>query len=503
MSYPRYVPHSTGDGKWTDTDINAVVDHVLAGETVSGYLAYPYSFLVRIIGGKYQAISSTGTLTYGGVDDAGTIDGDDAGAVINAAVAACTTGGTVYIKNGVYTTSTGIVGANGVSLIGEGMGPFEDFAKGTVFDYTGAGKAVDFDECRWFRLENMKIYGANGTGTHGLYLGGAHNDATKTKAVTLSNVTIDSFDYGIQGNTFGPDEGTYIHLYVGNCTLGIDNLSNSRFYGGSIYSCTTGMRFGRAAGASADASIVADALTFSGCTTVFDIIGEQSMNILTLTGCWIEGASKVIDTQNSTAGIYLGDISFDNCVIVSDDVFFDLRDRTCRLKVDNGTLYCNGIGAGTILTDGTSGTYQRVRINTSVGRDNITFTNTNSGLKGWESACIPVFDSIAGYQPGAPIGGTYTSIGHSYQWPLTQYQPVIARACWQWNPGSASGRIRFHSTDDFGETTLSAAGNRYDEVTINAADITNMAVGADFDIQMKDDNSTAPTLYMAWIIYEY
>lgn len=55
MSYPRYVPHSTGDGKWADSDINAVVTHVLAGETVSGYLAYPYSYLVRALaGGVYE-----------------------------------------------------------------------------------------------------------------------------------------------------------------------------------------------------------------------------------------------------------------------------------------------------------------------------------------------------------------------------------------------------------------------------------------------------------------
>ncbi len=87
MSYPRYVPHTTGNGKWDNNDINAVVDHVLAGETVSGFLAYPYSFLVRALaGGVYDAINAVGTRVYGGPDDEGDVDGADPIAVTQTAL---------------------------------------------------------------------------------------------------------------------------------------------------------------------------------------------------------------------------------------------------------------------------------------------------------------------------------------------------------------------------------------------------------------------------------
>jgi hypothetical protein len=99
--YPRYVPHDEGNGKWDNHDVNAVTDHVLAGETVSGFLAYPYSYIVRSLGaGLYDAINAIGTRVYGGADDEGLIDGADLGAVVQAATNA---GSTVIFGDGTFT----------------------------------------------------------------------------------------------------------------------------------------------------------------------------------------------------------------------------------------------------------------------------------------------------------------------------------------------------------------------------------------------------------------
>lgn len=110
MSYPRYVPHSTGSGKWNHNDINAVVDHVLAGATATGYIAYPYSYLIRALaGGVYDAIDSTGNLTYGGADDAGSVDGSQWDTVMRAALADLTAGRTHKEKIILYGNFTGTI----------------------------------------------------------------------------------------------------------------------------------------------------------------------------------------------------------------------------------------------------------------------------------------------------------------------------------------------------------------------------------------------------------
>lgn len=116
MSYPRYVPHSTGDGKWTDADINAVTAHVLAGATADGSFAYPASYVIRVITGVYDAVNAAGQVVYGGTTDEGGVDGDDASAVIQAALE---TKGMIFLKNGTYTINTSIALRDGCRLTGE------------------------------------------------------------------------------------------------------------------------------------------------------------------------------------------------------------------------------------------------------------------------------------------------------------------------------------------------------------------------------------------------
>jgi hypothetical protein len=85
MSYPRAYPISTGEAL-DERDYKALRDRY-SGITLNGVRSYPYTFIIRINGGKYEAINSTHDLVYGGTDDAGTIDGDSLSAVLNACLA--------------------------------------------------------------------------------------------------------------------------------------------------------------------------------------------------------------------------------------------------------------------------------------------------------------------------------------------------------------------------------------------------------------------------------
>lgn len=137
MSYPRYVPHSTGDGKWTDSDINAVVAHVLAGESVSGYLAFPYAYIIRNTAGVYDAINNVGTQVYGGADDAGSVDGGDADAVRAAVITALVAAGGGLIKYGAGSFEFNATLDVGNNIVEEGCG------EATQFLWTGTGAAPD------------------------------------------------------------------------------------------------------------------------------------------------------------------------------------------------------------------------------------------------------------------------------------------------------------------------------------------------------------------------
>jgi hypothetical protein len=96
MTYPRKWAVATAAGDHLkDLDWDSMVD-AANGMTVAGGITiqYPYSFIVRNVGGVYDAINSNGVLTYGGSSDVGGVDGADASAVIQTAMNGLTAGRT-------------------------------------------------------------------------------------------------------------------------------------------------------------------------------------------------------------------------------------------------------------------------------------------------------------------------------------------------------------------------------------------------------------------------
>jgi hypothetical protein len=81
MSLPAKYPPQVTPASW-----NAMVD-AANGMDLSGYtLEYSFNYIVRNVGGVYDAINKNGVLTYGGSSDAGGVDGGDAAAILQAII---------------------------------------------------------------------------------------------------------------------------------------------------------------------------------------------------------------------------------------------------------------------------------------------------------------------------------------------------------------------------------------------------------------------------------
>lgn len=156
MSYPRYVQDTVS--KWSKPDFDAVTNHVLAGETVTGYLAYPYSYNLRYTGGKYQAINSVGTLAFGGASDEGGADGDDASEVIQAAIDSLPANGSgIFHTHDKITFDTKIeTDTKNVIFTGEGSFGVDVVGNYSELNFSGTGTAIEVGADRTFQMWNLR-----------------------------------------------------------------------------------------------------------------------------------------------------------------------------------------------------------------------------------------------------------------------------------------------------------------------------------------------------------
>jgi hypothetical protein len=135
----------------------------------------------------------------------------------------------------------------------------------------------------------------------------------------------------------------------------------------------------------------------------------------------------------------------------------------------------------------------------------VTFTDTNDGLHGFEYHVVPLAEyGIAGYTPAAPVSTTWSfNVACDHAAPLPLYTIVKATAIYRWNPNSASGEIRMYFSGAFGTSAPGASGVREDEVDCSAYVRKTVGGFGDLGVQSRDDNSTAITLYYAWLVLEW
>jgi hypothetical protein len=130
MSLPAKYPPQVTPASW-----NAMVD-AANGMDLSGYvMQYPFSYIVRSVGGVYDAVDDNGVQAFGGGGDAGGVDGGDAGAVIQACITALyAIGGVIKITAGTfpYTNTLKPTDSGSQLIFLEGLGEYT-----TVLSYTG------------------------------------------------------------------------------------------------------------------------------------------------------------------------------------------------------------------------------------------------------------------------------------------------------------------------------------------------------------------------------
>jgi parallel beta-helix repeat protein len=201
MSYPRKYAVATAAGDHLkDLDWDPIVD-AANGMTIAGGITiqYPYSFIVRNVGGVYDAINDNGVLTYGGSSDAGGVDGGDANAVLQAACNNAV-GGLVFIRKGSYLVHLTI--SNAITLIGEGSGTILKLPDGedkNVIEMIGATNVNLFN----FQIDGNKANQSatilpNGRYGNGVYM---YNVAATLTNHRVENLIIhDTVYHGIQSD---------------------------------------------------------------------------------------------------------------------------------------------------------------------------------------------------------------------------------------------------------------------------------------------------------------
>jgi hypothetical protein len=500
------------------------------------------SYIIRKNSSYYESIKSfsaslSGNVIHGGEDDAGGIDGTDAGQVINAAITAISNtgvGGKLFIKNGQYDCGTAITGANAVDIEGESMGPWEDFDKGVVLYYTGGvvDAFVDYINCRSFNFSNFKVWGGADPGTPGtdgnavagIRLGGTGAEgaphAGRTKCCNFTNVTWGNFDVGLLGGTFtapatyaghGPDDSVFINCYGGfSDVAAVANLSSqTSFYGGTFHTSLVGVSHRAVTTHSPDSAMQFYRTVWSGCDTCVEIVDVGNIRGMAFFGTWMEDCdTTLLDLTNAT-GSYCGDFTFYNCMGYPNagaTSLFSLTGKSCRILWDGGELYPND-AAETILTgDGGVGAVQILRIRPLSGVERYTCSDLTS-VRGQDKLYLQLIHDTAGFNTGC-VAAAWASATTDQHVIWTQYEPTKITVHYYWDPNSASGQIRLAYPAGTAITgsivNPGAAGVRED-----VQDITDGANGArklnylgHLVTECYGDGANAPILYKVYLTIE-
>lgn len=170
-------------------DFQNIADAVNA-ITSTGVGAGSYTYLVRKSGAVYEAYNSQASLVYGGSEDAGGADGDDAGAVWQAVLNALSDGDCVRFRRADYPTKIQLeLAQNDITIIGEGvlskLMPDPSFGGNHILNVTGQRVAFS-DFTVW-----GKDSGGTKRATDGIHVeasgGGAHDQLLMKRVVSEYN----------------------------------------------------------------------------------------------------------------------------------------------------------------------------------------------------------------------------------------------------------------------------------------------------------------------------
>jgi len=177
------------------------------------------SYIIRKTGSVYEAINgSTSKMDYGGSDDVGGVDGADAATVIQAAIDVLSSGGKIFIKDGLYSLSATPEVSNAKIVIdGESWNTI------LTID-NGVNDSVIRSTADYCSIRNLQVDG-NRAGQTGGYPKGIEVDANADYATIENCYVYDTWDEGIFVK--GPSTGDIIS----SCLVDTSGQSNISLYG--------------------------------------------------------------------------------------------------------------------------------------------------------------------------------------------------------------------------------------------------------------------------------
>jgi hypothetical protein len=515
MTFHRYPPPRTPaqynlEQAWIEAWVNS-------GSAPANFV-YPYSYLLKknVDGVHYEAYNAQGLLTYGGPTDVGVADASDAAQVIQPAMDACGAVDGGFYRNALYDCKSLLHGHNNVCHLGETRASFDNMTKGVTLQYSGAAAGVflDYEDCRYLSMEHIKLFN-DGAATVGLKLGGTTNiGGVNTKSFHIRNCLIDYFPTGVLGssataNHVQPDDYSFYDTFIGHAsTCAFDHMGGGHYYGGSLYEFGIGYRSEKVSVGSTDVGMWFFGTTFSHGNTAIDLLGSAGNRTMSFNGCWFERIdTTILNTSNATAGNNCGEVVFDNCIGYTEagaTSFFNLVGGS-PIKVEwrSGEIWPQ-TNPTPIITDGVGGVHQIVSFTGPPdGMARLSWQDSNDGLIGEHAAVLPL------YFGGPALLTDDSSAWHSDVIVTDVYVPWRAYTIHKchfyiaWDPGSAGGEVRLWDTAEVAGSHFApgAAGYRVDEAVIWFA--AGVCYPGEIRVDWKGNDAVAPTVYRAYITYEW
>lgn len=377
MVYPRAYPTGSGDNKPDENDYNAIVAAILGGKTTTGYIAYPHEYTVRNISGVYDAIDSTGNVVAGGADDAGGVDGDSFGDVLQSTlVDGLSLGdktGTI-IAPGIYTVDKKVTMYAYNSIRGVGAATYL-VAPTNLNDYF-----IDIDDTSHDNhIEYMRFYGncANQSGDaadmgiiyandpavamYDVFIENCQFFTWKGAAIrgtglthsSLQHLTLDSYGSG-------PVYGTHA-IYLANGLVNrIHDIHMERVPKGIYLANSNRTDLSQIFCAIGAADVTETAITFDTCTncSARGVHGQYLLNDTVLVGSSNNiTVSDVLASLNTGNAVYLSnsdDCTVSNITSIDSASAVRLGENSLRNSISNVTSSGTSTEAGVYIGSGSN-----------------------------------------------------------------------------------------------------------------------------------------------------
>jgi hypothetical protein len=197
MSYPRKWAVATAAGDHLkDLDWDAMVD-AANGMDLSGYvLQYPFSYIIRKVGGVYDAVDDNGVQTFGGSGDAGGVDGAVFADVLQATITNTLAGGKIILFLDSADVTKEITGKSNITIEGLSTTAW-GISSVRLENANTLTKMIDLDSVNFMTLKNIRFSSDGVTNDVAIHFGAG------SSWITIDGCIFENFAVGIKVTTDG------------------------------------------------------------------------------------------------------------------------------------------------------------------------------------------------------------------------------------------------------------------------------------------------------------